>query len=100
MNQQLPIPNVEKVNVKPMSVRLSVDMTLADILVTVSGQYNIDSNCYYPATVRFYSDIDLPNDEFLLSDTAYSLENFCDFMGWDFWDTEAAIQTAVEERDR
>lgn len=82
-------PVIEKVKVEEVTIRLRAKMTLASVAVTVSGQYNIHSNCYYPSTIQQDD-----TEEFV------DLEDYCNIMRWDYYDTFNEIQEAVEKRDR
>lgn len=89
MNNQLTTPIVENVKPHEQSVTLYVDLTLAGVKVTVTGMYNIHSNCFYPSTV-------LPQEGYSQS---VSLEDYCQTMEWDYYQTHDEIQAAVEQRD-
>ena len=90
------VPNIEKLHVQEAAITLAADMTLAMIPVTVYGQYNINSNCYYPSHLTIRTDLE---DQYSDGDEA-DLEEFCEKMGWDYFDTHDLIQGAVEKRDQ
>lgn len=89
-------PAIENVKAETAVIRLSVNMTLASIPVIITGQYNIDSNCYYPSTVIVETDLLDEYDK----DERVDLEDFSEAMGWNHFDTYDLIQAAVENRDR
>lgn len=88
-------PVIEHVDVQQATIQLSVNMKLAGMPVSVSGQYNIHSNCYYPSTVRKYIE---ESDSYESIST--DLDSYCEEMDWDYYDTYDAIQEAVERRDQ
>lgn len=92
-------PAIEQVKVHESSVTIAVDMHLASIPVTVSGQYNINSNCFYPSIVRPAMRI-VAADATLANAQNYDLEDFCTKLEWDFSETHDLIQEAVEKRDQ
>lgn len=96
-NQTTTVPNVEKVRMHDASFVAYADMTLAMIPVTVSGQYNVHSNCFYPSTVTLR--MDLPDEEILRGDS-FSLEATCEMFGWDYDETYEILQNTVEKRDQ
>jgi hypothetical protein len=89
-------PVIEKLNVREAGdVKLSADMKLAGVPVTVRGWYSIAINAYNPHTV--ITSMPMPDEEGdLVND--FDLETFCDMMGWDEYETRLAIQEAVEKR--
>lgn len=92
-------PAIEQVKVHQASLRIAVDMHLASIPVTVTGQYNIDSNCFYPSTVR--PELKIVDGDRILADTQnYDLKDFCIRLDWEYSETHDLIQEAVEKRDR
>lgn len=93
MNQTT-TPVIENVNVREQSVQLSAEMMLASVLVRVSGTYNVHNNTYYPSGVT-----ELGADRYEIGES-YDLESYCEKMGWDYFDTQEAIQEAVEKRDQ
>lgn len=97
MNNQLTTPNIEKLKAREMSVTLYADMTLAMVPVTITGQYNVHSNCYYPSMVQVNMTLE---DDGIREGQMYSLEDFCEKMGWDQYQTHDEIQEAVEKRDQ
>lgn len=97
MTNQLTTPNIEQVKAREMSVTVYADMTLAMIPVTVSGQYNVHSNCFYPSQVTVR--MSLPEEGIRMGDEL-SLEDLCEKLGWDQFQTHDDIQEAVEKRDQ
>lgn len=97
---ELITPAIEKVKVQQATIKLFVDMDLASIPVTVVGQYNIDSNCFYPSIVM--PTISITDGENVLVPTGSftDLEDVCTALGWDYHETHDLIQKAVEDRDR
>ena len=92
-------PVIEELKVQEASMNLAADMNLAGVPVTVTGQYNIHSNCFYPSIIR--PELRVVADEVTLADTRnYDLESFCRIMDWDYSDTRDLIQEAVEKRDQ
>ena len=94
MNNQLAIPNIEKVQVQEMTVTLSAKMELACIPVLIIGRYKVSSNIYYPESVFMLTDL----EGYKQADTV-DLEEFCEKMEWDYSDTHDLIQAEVENRD-
>jgi hypothetical protein len=90
MNNELTVPNVERVKMNEASLTVSVKLNLASMPCTIRGQYNIHSNSFYPSIV----DCDT------LSVEDEDLEAFCERNDWDFYETHSLIQEAVENRDR
>lgn len=92
-------PAIEKVKVHEATINLYVDMTLASAPVVVEGQYNIDTNCFYPSVVNFNA-----NEDGELCDSGTRVtadfESFCELNGWDYSETHSLIQEAVEKRDK
>lgn len=91
-NITLTSPVAEKVRVHEASLNISADMKLASMDVTVSGQYNIHSNCFYPSQVTY----EAASGE----DRTVDLETFCQMMDWEESATYEEIQEAVEKRDQ
>jgi hypothetical protein len=80
-------PVIENLKVVEQTTEIWVRMTLAGVHVSIKGTYNIDTNCFYPGTVMTQ-----PDNDFV------GLEEFCETMGWDYFDTMSEIQNAVENR--
>lgn len=97
MNTTTPV--IEQLKVQEASVRIAVDMHLASIPVTITGQYNIHSNCFYPSVVRPEFKI-VDGERTLASADNHDLEDFCEKLGWDYNETHDQIQEAVEKRDQ
>ena len=97
MNTTTTTPNIEQVKAKEMSVQLNCNMTLAMIPVTVSGQYNVHSNCFYPSMVQV--NMALP-DEDIQEGQMLTMEDLCTTFEWDPYQTYDDIQEAVEKRDQ
>lgn len=90
------IPNIEALKVQTSTIILTAKMKLAEIPVTIRGQYNIDSNCYYPSQVTIRTTL---LEMFSYGDEV-ELEDLCDALEWDYYDTYSSIQRAIEERDK
>ena len=92
-------PAIENLKVKEASLTIYVEMDLASIPVTIGGQYNIHSNCFYPSTLQPLMKI-VDGGKVLLSTDNHDLETACDVLGWDYSETHDQIQAAVEKRDQ
>lgn len=95
----LTAPAIEKIKVKEQSVKIYVEMNLASIPVTIGGQYNIHSNCFYPSTIQPLMDL-VDGSKVLLNTDNHDLEEACEVLGWDYHQTHDEIQEAVEKRDQ
>lgn len=102
MNNQLTttVPNIEKLRMHDASFTAYADMTLAMIPVTVSGQYNIHSNCFYPSTVHLHMDMTEDYGGEYYKGSHIDFDSFCETLGWDQSDTYELVQEAVEKRDQ
>jgi hypothetical protein len=89
-------PVVEKLKVVDAGyVRLEAEMKLAGVPVTIGGYYSVALNAYNPQQVIVA--MPMPDKEGdLVND--FLLDEFCDMMGWDDYETTLAIQEAVENR--
>lgn len=92
-------PAIEQLKVKEASLTIYVEMNLASIPVTIGGQYNIHSNCFYPSTLQPLFDI-VDGSKVLLNTDNHALEDACNVLGWDHQETHDLIQEAVEKRDQ
>lgn len=92
-------PVIENLVVKEQSVTLYIEMNLAGIPVTVTGQYNIHSNCFYPRLIMPVIDVKKGILVLLPTGESHDLEEACEALGWDYSETHDAIQEAVENRD-
>ena len=93
------VPAIEQIKVHQATIQLYVDMKLASVPVTVIGQYNIDTNVYYPSVVCYHVNEDgelTDQGTFVTND----LEAFCESNEWDYTETHDLIQEAVEKRDQ
>lgn len=87
-------PVVDRMTVERVGVKLSVDMQLASVPVTIHGEYNVQTNTYAPADVTVKTNL---LDKFYFGQYE-NLETFSTAMGWSFAGTKAAIQEAVRNR--
>jgi hypothetical protein len=86
-------PAVENIKIREQGVDLRAEMKLAGVKVAVTGTYFINSNAYYPSTVTELDETGYP-----LAAVDAGLEEYCETMGWNYYDTMTVIQEAVEER--
>lgn len=96
MNTTTPV--VENIKVKQATLKIYVEMDLASIPVTIGGQYNIHSNCFYPSTLQPLMDI-VHGNQVLLNTDNHDLEDACKVLGWDYYETHDLIQELVEKRN-
>lgn len=93
-------PALEQLKIHDTSLNIAVDMHLASIPVTITGQYNVHSNSFYPSRILPTLHVK-DGDTVLLSADYYSdLEGACERLSWNYDDTYSLIQEAVENRDR
>lgn len=95
MTNQLTTPVITDLKLREQTIDLSVDLKLAGVPVTVVGTYYLDSNVYYPYWVE--TSMPMPDKDGEL-ENKFDLEDFCETMGWEYYDTYDEIQAAVEER--
>lgn len=96
---QVTTPVIENLKVKEASIKIYAEMSLADMPVTIGGWYNIHSNVFYPSTLQPLMDI-VSGTKVLLNTDNHDLEEACKVLGWDYYETQYAIQEAVEKRDQ